>query len=76
MALSKRTFRINVQYWSEDVTSFDTMKDIAVNAAQELFAAGLLASGGAAKQPIVEIFTDHSASGTKKYDRDGIEVLD
>jgi hypothetical protein len=74
MALKKRTFRINVQYWSEDESSFDTMKEIAINSARELYAAGLLCSGGAARQPEVSIFTDSAASGSVEFDRDGQEV--
>jgi hypothetical protein len=74
MALKKRTFRIHVEYWSEDESSFDTMKDIGINSCQELFAAGLLCSGGAARQPIVRMFTDSAASGSVEFDRDGQEV--
>lgn len=74
MALKKRTFRINVEYWSEDESSFDTMKEIAVNSAREMFAAGMLCSGGAAKQPVVSIFTDSAMSGSTEFNRDGEEV--
>jgi hypothetical protein len=74
MALKKRTFRLQMEYWSEDETSFDTIKHYFITAAQETFAMGLLASGGAAKQPNVSIFTDSAASGSTEFNRDGEEI--
>jgi len=74
MALKKRTFRLVMEYWSEDESSFDTIKDIFVTTARETFAVGLLASGGASKPPVVSIFTDSAASGSTEFNRDGEEV--